>query len=228
MATSSHVQLSLSDRGVFHTSGITKESAAKASAVLQDNHERHHIFFNQSGFHSTYNYRNRPCNIVTTVPPSRITFSASAFCRYVSNPTNILTDHIAHHVLTIYALGATPDEIQQHYDKDKSYQRPLQPIDNDVLKNLHDCKKFHDYLGNERYYHDYLVFFRSEIDKKGSEEVIKEYILSGDERAEDMLVRLHAGTFSEHSYCCQLNRFGLKTDLLNPSNSQACDRASND
>lgn len=67
MATSSNVQLSLSDYGVFHTSGITKESAAKASEVLQDNHEHHHIFFNQSGFHSTYNYRNRPCVIVTTV-----------------------------------------------------------------------------------------------------------------------------------------------------------------
>ena len=60
MATSSKVHLSLSDCGVFHTPAITKESAAKASEVLQDNHDHHHIFFNSEGFHSMYSCRNRP------------------------------------------------------------------------------------------------------------------------------------------------------------------------
>ena len=54
MATPSKIQLLLSDCGIFHTSGITKESAAKASEVLQENHNHHHVFFNQDGFHSTY------------------------------------------------------------------------------------------------------------------------------------------------------------------------------
>ena len=52
MATASKIQLSLDTCGVFHVPGITQESAAKASEVLQENHEKHHIFFNQAGFHS--------------------------------------------------------------------------------------------------------------------------------------------------------------------------------
>jgi len=53
MATSSRVQLSPKDCGVYHLPGISAESAAKGSEVLQENHDHHHIFFNQSGFHST-------------------------------------------------------------------------------------------------------------------------------------------------------------------------------
>ena len=96
-------------------------------------------------------------------------------------------------MLTLYALGASPDVIQKQYDDHKAAKRPPQPVDDAVLKDLHDYKKFHDYLGNERYYHDYLVFFEDEIDKKGYEAVINEYVLQGDERANDMFVRMHAG-----------------------------------
>lgn len=96
-------------------------------------------------------------------------------------------------MLTLYALGASPEIMQKQYDDQKSAQKPPQPVDDEVLKDLHDYKKFHEYLGNERYYHDYLVFFEGEIDKKGYEAVINEYVLQGDERANDMFVRMHAG-----------------------------------
>ena len=49
----SQVELSTENSGVFHVPNVTSESAAKASKVLQENHEKHHIFFNASGFHST-------------------------------------------------------------------------------------------------------------------------------------------------------------------------------
>ncbi len=102
-------------------------------------------------------------------------------------------NHIAHHILTLYALGSSPDDIQRQYAPNKAMQRPQQPANDSVMKDLRDYKKFHDYLGNEKYYHDYLLFFQGEIEKKGYEEVINEYCLKGDERADDMLVRLHAG-----------------------------------
>lgn len=54
MATASKVQLSLDACGVFHVPGVTKEAVAKASEVLQENHEIHHIFFNKEGFHSRW------------------------------------------------------------------------------------------------------------------------------------------------------------------------------
>ncbi len=93
----------------------------------------------------------------------------------------------------MYALGATPELIQAHYDRNKTYQRKAQALDNAILDDLHDPQRYHEYLGNEKYYRDYLEFFRGEIDKNGYEQVINEYCLKGDERADDMLVRLHAG-----------------------------------
>ena len=83
--------------------------------------------------------------------------------------------------------------IQRHYDKNKTYQRNAPALDDAILEDLHDYQKFQAYLGNERYYRDYLEYFRGEIDRKGYAQVINEYCLKGDERADDMLVRLHAG-----------------------------------
>ncbi len=51
MATSSKVQLALAERGVMKCPGATVEIARTASEILQENHERHHIFFNSDGFH---------------------------------------------------------------------------------------------------------------------------------------------------------------------------------
>lgn len=106
---------------------------------------------------------------------------------------NFFTDHIAHHLLTLYALGATPEEMQQHYNRNKTYQRPPQPLHETVLEDLHDHEKYRQYLANEKYYHDYLVYFQEEIDRKGYENVINEYLFSKDERADDMLVRMFSG-----------------------------------
>ncbi|KAL8726031.1 MAG: hypothetical protein Q9166_006976 [cf. Caloplaca sp. 2 TL-2023] len=153
MATASKVQLSLDHCGEYHVSGTTKESAAAGSEVLQENHDIHHIFFNESGFHN----------------------------------------HIAHHIPTIFALGAPPSAIRKHYANNKSYQRPPEPVDRGVVKNLHATDTFLNYLGQERYYHDYLIFFENEIDKKGHEDVLNEYMLKGDERANAILVRMYAG-----------------------------------
>ena len=113
----------------------------------------------------------------------------SLFC----HPSDATLPIIAHHILTLYALGASPELIQTHYDRNKTYQRQAQPLDKATLEELHDYDKFHGYLGNERYYYDYLEYFRGEVDKKGYTEVINEYCLKGDERTDDMLIRLHAG-----------------------------------
>ncbi|KAL8772761.1 MAG: hypothetical protein Q9209_002106 [Squamulea sp. 1 TL-2023] len=153
MASASKIQLSLDHCGEFHAPNISKESAVTGSEVLQENHEEHHIFFNESGFHN----------------------------------------HIAHHIPTIYALGASPSTIRKHYANNKSYQRPPQPLDRDMVQNFHDLKAFLDHLGQERFYHDYLIFFQDEISKIGHKEVINRYMLKGDERANAILVRMYAG-----------------------------------
>jgi hypothetical protein len=52
---------------------------------------------------------------------------------------------------------------------------------------------FAKYLGNEKYYHDFLLFFQQELEKKGWQDVLKEYLFAGNARADDFLGRLFAG-----------------------------------
>ncbi|KAL8923063.1 MAG: hypothetical protein Q9172_003309 [Xanthocarpia lactea] len=153
MATASKIQLSLDHCGEFHVPNIIAESAVTGSEVLQENHETHHIFFNESGFHN----------------------------------------HIAHHIPTLFALGASPSTIRKHYNNNKSYQRPSKTPHHDLIRNLDDPSIFLEHLGQEQHYPDYLAFFQDEINQKGHEEVINTYMLKGDERADAVLVRMYAG-----------------------------------
>ena len=79
MATVNRVQLAVGEWPEYSRSGITQDQANIASELLQENHERHHIFFNKEGFHN----------------------------------------HIAHHLLTIWALKASPDAIRKGYELNK-------------------------------------------------------------------------------------------------------------
>ncbi|KAL2867472.1 questin oxidase family protein [Aspergillus lucknowensis] len=102
-------------------------------------------------------------------------------------------NHIVHHILTIYALGASPAEINAAYRRDKSYQRPVRPADETVVQSLQDKAAFKDACGKEENYPNFLKFFQSEIQLKGVEAVLNEYLFSGDENAESMLARLFGG-----------------------------------
>ena len=55
MATASKVHLTASQEPRFYVKGLTAESAERTSQLLQVNHEKHHIFFNKSGFHVRQN-----------------------------------------------------------------------------------------------------------------------------------------------------------------------------
>lgn len=98
-----------------------------------------------------------------------------------------------HHLLTLFALNATPHEIQKGYDTNVSYQRPPEPLKESIVKDMHEPDRFNAYLGDEQYYHDFLVFFQGEIDSKGWQNVVNEYLFTRDERADDMLARLFSG-----------------------------------
>ncbi|KEF63694.1 uncharacterized protein A1O9_01672 [Exophiala aquamarina CBS 119918] len=153
MATASHIELNPASAGVYHAPEITSESGKVASQLLQENHDRYHMYFNPSGFHN----------------------------------------HIAHHLLTIYALGATPGELNEAFDHNKGYQRPLPAVQDRIVEDMTDREKFKQYLGKERYFHDYADYFRKDIDEKGWEAVLNEHLFAGDEHAERLLTRLYAG-----------------------------------
>ena len=51
MATATTIKLDVGLQPEYYVKGLGEESARVASELLQENHEKHHIFFNQGGFH---------------------------------------------------------------------------------------------------------------------------------------------------------------------------------
>lgn len=138
----------------YRRSGITEQQSRKATTLLQENHDHHHIFF---------------------------------------KPEDRLHNHIVHHMLAIWALNATPEQLQKNYDKNKPSQHAQPDLDSEMLEKLHDPATFISYLGVANHYYTFLRFFQNEIEKSSSEEVLQKYVFSGDERAEEMFARQFAG-----------------------------------
>ena len=112
---------------------------------------------------------------------------------YLSRIVLIIVDHLVHQILTMFAIGASPDEITTAYNKNKSYQRPALPSDEAVVQSLYDKSRFKDLTGNGQNYPHFLAFFQQEIDKKGVAYVLNEYVFKGDDTAESMMSRLFGG-----------------------------------
>lgn len=58
---------------------------------------------------------------------------------------------------------------------------------------MHDLVNFKKFLGDEKYYHDFLAFFQEEMETTSWQAVLQKYVFGGDERADDMLLRMFAG-----------------------------------
>ncbi|KAK0273054.1 hypothetical protein LTR35_012466 [Friedmanniomyces endolithicus] len=153
MATASIIKLQATQQPEYYRKGINQGTSDKVSALLQKNHDTHHIFFNHDGFHN----------------------------------------HIAHHLLTLWALRATSAELQQAYDFNAGYQRPPGPLDQSIVTDMHDPARFTSYLGDERHYHAFLIFFQDQLSKSSRPEVINHYLLAGTAQADDLLHRLFGG-----------------------------------
>ena len=56
-----------------------------------------------------------------------------------------------------------------------------------------DWDKAKKRLAKEQYYSDWLMFFQHEIERLGWQKTLAEYMFKGDERSQDMMVRMYAG-----------------------------------
>ncbi|KAF2800324.1 hypothetical protein K505DRAFT_370324 [Melanomma pulvis-pyrius CBS 109.77] len=101
-------------------------------------------------------------------------------------------NQITHHLLALWALGASPEQIQEMFDYNTPYQvSSRQPdVTGAAQVDMADTVVFDESLGKNDFYADYLLFFETEIAKKGMQAVVKEYILKGDERANDIFCRM--------------------------------------
>jgi hypothetical protein len=98
-----------------------------------------------------------------------------------------------HHILTLFALGASPENIKAAYDRDDSYQLPALPGDPTVVHSIIEKGDFQEYLGRADQYTNFLVYFQKEIDAKGVEAVLNEHLFAEDDHADDLLIRMFAG-----------------------------------
>ncbi|KAK5134324.1 hypothetical protein LTR08_006753 [Meristemomyces frigidus] len=102
-------------------------------------------------------------------------------------------NHIAHHLLTLWALRAEPEDIQKAYNVNEGYQRSLKSTEHSVTEDMRNPEKFSSHLGDGNYYHDFLLFFQEEIARSSWQEVVRDYLFAGDEQADDLLARLFGG-----------------------------------
>ncbi|KAI1079313.1 hypothetical protein F5B20DRAFT_544477 [Whalleya microplaca] len=102
-------------------------------------------------------------------------------------------NHISHHILALYGTGASSECMGRGYDENTSYQRPAMKPHENPPSNLKDWENAKKCVGKEQYYPDFLAFYQDEIEQVGWQKVLQEHLFKGDERSEDMLVRLFAG-----------------------------------
>jgi hypothetical protein len=69
-----------------------------------------------------------------------------------------------------------------------------------AVEDLRSLETFAKYLGKENFYHSFLLFFQAELEAKGWENVLNEYLFAGDEKSDDLLKRLYGGLYSVPYY----------------------------
>lgn len=124
MATATKIHISSkTDTGIYST-GVREDAAQTASEVLQEDMAIHHVYLNDQGHHSMSIY----------YVPLLIRSSVRFPCQRMYVSLTLVTDHIVHHILTIYALGGAPEDITAAYKRNKIYQRPALPSNEGVIR----------------------------------------------------------------------------------------------
>ena len=83
--------------------------------------------------------------------------------------------------------------IEKQYKRNAQYQRPNVSVKERIVEDMTNPEHFQKYLGQEKYYRDFLMFWQNEMQVKGWENVLNEYMFAGSERADDLLMRMYAG-----------------------------------
>ena len=96
MATPRNICTGANNTPGFLNEDITQEQVDLTSSLLQKIHDKHHMFFNDDGYHN----------------------------------------HIAHRLLSVYALNAPLRDIQQAFDVNKIYQRSIKAFDEETVRSM--------------------------------------------------------------------------------------------
>ncbi|KAI9322650.1 hypothetical protein BX666DRAFT_1874283 [Dichotomocladium elegans] len=94
-------------------------------------------------------------------------------------------NHLIHHLLSAYAMGASPERLQAIYDDHASYQRPLPASIKPLTRENYKSE-----LGNREAVTSFQDMFRKEVSQHGIIPTIRRWVFSGD-----MLARTIGGAF---------------------------------
>ncbi|KAI7903714.1 uncharacterized protein BX663DRAFT_530827 [Cokeromyces recurvatus] len=94
-------------------------------------------------------------------------------------------NHLIHHLLAAYSLGATKETLQKIFDTHAKDQRPLPPSVGEITHH-----NYKNYLGKAECYTSFFNLFMSEIEAHGSLETVRRWVMSGD-----MLSRTVGGAY---------------------------------
>ena len=202
--------------GMTHAQHLTQKSADTCSKLLQENHSEYHIFTTEE------EEKGVSSLICQSIRQRKSTESKVKI--YLHN-------HIVHHDITLWALGATPEQIEAHHRRNTIYQRlPPKREESSIVDQMTDCTRFASYLGDESHYLDFVHFFEKEIRDLGYQAVLQKYLVSEDKVGMDMLPRMYMGMLHQPplsflaqphhrlSRLCALNharrhRSGIQTDV---------------
>lgn len=106
-------------------------------------------------------------------------------------------NHIAHHDMTLWALGANPETLRSQHNRNALYQRGSMSIQDSLVLDMADPKVFKRCLAREENFRNFERFFLSQINEIGYEQVMQKYLFDESEVANDILCRMYMGMSTE-------------------------------
>ncbi|RXW16950.1 hypothetical protein EST38_g8908 [Candolleomyces aberdarensis] len=105
-----------------------------------------------------------------------------------------LHNHLSHHLLAAYDLGATASHFKKIYDVEAKIQRPIVLEEKDSTISVNDANWI-QYLGNQSAYAAYFSFFSEKVAALGPSSALEKFVFdrSVNDHGNEMLVRMMSG-----------------------------------
>lgn len=120
-------------------------------------------------------------------------------------------NHMAHTLLTTYALGGNADEVQRAFDDSIAVQRALPDVDLEVVQSLASDDAMLAIMGQVDQYTNVMNFFVQQIELSSWKEVVHKYCFSGTTLADNILAAMYEGAYHP------IIHFGLGIEFEQPS-----------
>jgi hypothetical protein len=104
-----------------------------------------------------------------------------------------LHNHIAHHDLTLWALGASPEVLRSQHHRNAKYMRDAMIVVEPLVQDLEDDEIYKRCLGKEEHFRNFEKFFLRMIERDGYQKVLQKYMVGGGDIANDMMNRIYMG-----------------------------------